>query len=64
MTSTKMDDFLILLSTQDIRKKLNVGNDILNYLEDNNNSIECSDIGLFIDNVVPWIQNSNFKVSL
>ncbi|XP_072747906.1 CLIP-associating protein 1-B isoform X3 [Anoplolepis gracilipes] len=57
-----MDGFMPLLSTTDIKKKLNVGSGLLNYLGDPTNSIECQDIGMFIDNVIPWLGNGNPKV--
>ncbi|XP_011264212.1 CLIP-associating protein 1 isoform X3 [Camponotus floridanus] len=57
-----MDGFMPLLSTTDIKKKLNVGSALLNYLGDSTNSIECQDIGMFIDNVIPWLGNGNPKV--
>ncbi|KAL2713663.1 CLIP-associating protein 1 isoform X9 [Vespula squamosa] len=58
-----MDGFMPLLSTTDIKKKLSVGDLVLNYLGDPDKSIECQDIGLFIDNVIPWLTNGNPKVS-
>lgn len=58
-----MDGFMPLLSTTDIKKKLNVGSALLNYLGDSRKSIECQDIGMFIDNVIPWLGNGNPKVS-
>ncbi|XP_054015820.1 CLIP-associating protein 1-A isoform X4 [Hylaeus anthracinus] len=57
-----MDGFMPLLSTTDIKKKLNVGYLLLNYLGDESKSIECQDIGLFIDNIIPWLSNGNPKV--
>ncbi|XP_076679663.1 CLIP-associating protein isoform X1 [Andrena cerasifolii] len=57
-----MDGFMPLLSTTDIKKKLNVGSLLLNYLGDGNKSIECQDIGQFIDNIIPWLTNGNPKV--
>lgn len=59
-----MDGFMPLLSTTDIKKKLNVGTALLNYLGDSTSSIECQDIGMFIDNVIPWLGNGNPKVSV
>ncbi|KAF7393478.1 hypothetical protein HZH68_010297 [Vespula germanica] len=56
-----MDGFMPLLSTTDIKKKLSVGDLVLNYLGDPDKSIECQDIGLFIDNVIPWLTNGNPK---
>lgn len=57
-----MDGFMPLLSTSDIKTKMIIGNNLLTYLGDLNNSIECQDIGLFIDNVIPWLNNGNAKV--
>ncbi|XP_011701928.1 PREDICTED: CLIP-associating protein 1-A isoform X4 [Wasmannia auropunctata] len=57
-----MDGFMPLLSTTDIKKKLNVGSALLNYLGDSSKSIECQDIGMFIDNIIPWLGNGNPKV--
>ncbi|KYQ53005.1 CLIP-associating protein 1 [Trachymyrmex zeteki] len=57
-----MDGFMPLLSTTDIKKKLNVGTALLNFLGDLSKSIECQDIGMFIDNVIPWLGNGNPKV--
>ncbi|XP_043280506.1 CLIP-associating protein 1-A isoform X2 [Venturia canescens] len=57
-----MDAFVALLSTSDIKKKLTVGNLLLNYLGDPTKSIECQDIGLFIDQIIPWLANGNAKV--
>jgi CLIP-associating protein 1/2 len=57
-----MDGFLPLLVTTDTRIKLTVAMNLINYLGDPNNSIECSDIGQFIDGLVPWMQSSNNKV--
>ncbi|XP_017761569.1 PREDICTED: CLIP-associating protein 1-A isoform X1 [Eufriesea mexicana] len=57
-----MDGFMPLLSTTDIKKKLNVGSLLLNYLGDATKSIECQDIGQFIDNIIPWLGNGNPKV--
>lgn len=59
-----MDGFMSLLSTTDIKKKLQVGLLLLNYLADPFKSMECQDIGLFIDNLVPWLNSSNPKVRL
>lgn len=62
MSAKDMDGFLGLLSTTDTKQKLVIGQDLLNYLQ-NGSSIECSDIGLVVDSLLPWIQSSNFKVS-
>lgn len=61
-SSTKMDDFLNQLNTQDIKKKLTLGNSLLEYIQNDENSLECTDIGMFVDGLLSWIQNSNYKV--
>lgn len=58
-----MDGFLPLLCTTDTKAKLTIAMNLINYLSDPDNTIECSDIGQFIDSLVPWMQSSNNKVS-
>lgn len=58
-----LDGFLPLLSTSDIRMKVTVGGRLFTYLEEPSNSVECSDIGMFIDGIVQWLSNSNPKVT-
>ncbi|KAA0186598.1 hypothetical protein HAZT_HAZT004748 [Hyalella azteca] len=57
-----MEEFIPLMLTTDTRKKITIGCDLLKYISDPANSIECDDIGRVIDGIVPWMQNSNFKV--
>ena len=59
---SNLDLFLPLLGTTDVRKKISIGDDIIAYLSSPGSSPKCEDIGLFIDGLVPWINNSNFKV--
>lgn len=59
-----LDSYLVHLSSQDTKKKLAVGNDILNYLSTEDNSLECENISAFIDSIIHWLNNSNFKVFL
>ncbi|KAK8391267.1 hypothetical protein O3P69_017127 [Scylla paramamosain] len=61
---SQLDLFTPQLSTTDTRKKIALGTEIINYLGVPSNSIECDDIGHFIDGLVPWLQSSNFKVAL
>jgi len=58
-----LDQFLTDLGTTDAKKKLTTGQNIINYLGDPAASIECEDTGSFVDQLVPWMQSSNFKVS-
>ena len=48
------------LSTSDTKKKLTVGQDIIDYLGDPDNEVDAADdLGSFIDGLVPWMQSSN-----
>lgn len=58
-----LQQFIPLLSTQDIKKRIQLGSDILSCLQDPSCLNECDEIGFFIDNVSSWLNNSNFKVS-
>lgn len=59
---SNLDLFLPVLGTTDVRKKILIGDDIITYLSSPDNPPKCEDIGLFIDGLVSWINNSNFKV--
>lgn len=63
VTPTDMNSFLELLTnTTDTKMKLFICSKLLTFLTDSSNSIVCSDIGLFIDTLVNWLQSSNFKL--
>lgn len=76
MSPTDLDGFLPLLTTADTKAKLTIGAKLQTYLseassstdpngsDDGSPNIQCSDIGLFVDSLLPWIQSSNYKVSL
>ena len=57
-----MDNFAVHITTTDTKKKLSIGQDIIDYLGQPDNPIDCDDLGGFIDALVPWMQSSNFKV--
>ena len=57
-----LDGFQPLLSTADTKRKLQIGTDLITYLGDPSNPIDCLDIGLFIDGLIPWMHSNNFKV--
>ena len=57
-----LNDMVLQLSTNDTKKKLSIGQDIIDYLGNPDNSVECDDLGSFIDTLVPFMQSSNFKV--
>lgn len=59
-----LDGFMTLLPKNDTRLRQQIGKDLLEFLAEPSNPIVCQDIGLFIDGLIPWLQSSNFKVSL
>ncbi|UXI17980.1 U6 snRNA-associated Sm-like protein LSm2 [Sarcoptes scabiei] len=63
MALNNLDTFLPLLSTPDTKKKLQIGSDLLNYLSIEDNSLECENLSAFIDLIIHWLNNSNFKVA-
>ncbi|CAH1111377.1 unnamed protein product [Psylliodes chrysocephalus] len=58
-----LDGFLILLSKPDTKFRQQLGTDLLTFLAEPSNPIDCQDIGLFVDGLIPWMQSSNYKVS-
>lgn len=62
MAHQSLNDFFPSLGTQDTRKKLQLGTDIINYLGNSKNSLDAEDLGAFIDGVLGWLSSSNFKV--
>ena len=57
-----MEEFLSKLGETDTRKKITTGENIIKYLKDPDNPVEFDGLGQFVDGLVPWMQNSNFKV--
>nr|CAH7724241.1 unnamed protein product [Callosobruchus chinensis] len=58
-----LDGFIPYLSRQDLLFRQQLGADLLAYLAEPTNSVQCEDIGQFIDDLVPWMQSMNHKVS-
>ena len=59
-----LDDFYERMQrTNDTKSKLTLSSDIASYLSVPSNSVECEDLGLFVDEVATWLHISNFKVS-
>ncbi|CAG0888093.1 unnamed protein product [Cyprideis torosa] len=58
-----LEDLVAELATHDTKKKLQVGNDVLVFLKDPSNPLECEDISALVDGVVSWLNSSNFKIS-
>lgn len=61
--ATSLQQFIPLLTTQDIKKRIQLGSDILSCLQQTPSCLlECDEIGFFIDSISSWLSNSNFKV--
>ncbi|KAL1513059.1 hypothetical protein ABEB36_002537 [Hypothenemus hampei] len=58
-----LDGFAQFIIKPDTRLKQQVGQDLLTFLAEPANSITCEDIGQFVDGLVPWTHNSNYKVA-
>lgn len=61
---TDLDGFIALMNKSDMRIKTQLAEDLVTYLTDYENSIICSDLGLLIDGLLPWMTGSHFKVSI
>lgn len=60
---SQLDTLITQLGTTDTRKKIQLGNDLISHLN-SASKLECEDVGHFIDGLVPWLNSSNYKVSL
>jgi hypothetical protein len=60
---TDLDGFIMLMAKSDMRIKTQLAEDLVNYLSDYENSLLCTDLGLLIDALIPWMTGSHFKVS-
>ena len=57
-----MEELVRQLSTSDTKKKLTVGQQLIEFLGDPESVVECDEMGACVDSLVPWMQSSNFKV--
>ncbi|XP_076310026.1 CLIP-associating protein 1-B-like isoform X5 [Tachypleus tridentatus] len=58
-----LDEYVPHLDIQDTKKRIQLGDDIIKFLENPINSIECEEFAGFVDSVASWLSSSNFKVS-
>lgn len=58
-----LDGYIELMSKTDMRIRAQLADDLVVYLTDEDNSIECADLGSLVDGLVPWMNGSHFKVS-
>lgn len=60
---TDLDGFITQMNKSDMRIKTQLAEDLVTYLSDYENSIICSDMGLLIDGLIPWMTGSHFKIA-
>lgn len=59
---TDIDGFVSLMAKADMRVKTQLAEDLVAYLNDQENSIISNDLGLLIDSLMPWLTGSHYKV--
>lgn len=64
MAADNLDHFLPNILTQETRRRIQLHEEIVNYLQNPNASIKCEDMDRFLDGISSWIVASNFKVGL
>jgi CLIP-associating protein 1/2 len=57
-----LDGFISQMGKSDMRIKTQLAEDLVNYLSDFDNSLICTDLGLLVDGLLPWLTGSHFKV--
>lgn len=57
-----LEQFLPQLSSQDTKKRLQLGATILAYLEEPLSLVDTSEMGAIVDCLVAWLNSSNSKV--
>ncbi|XP_075748296.1 CLIP-associating protein 1-B isoform X5 [Rhipicephalus microplus] len=58
-----LEQFVPQLSSQDTKKRLQLGATLLSYLDDPLNLVDCTEMGAVIDGLVAWLNSSNSKVA-
>ncbi|CRL07696.1 CLUMA_CG020652, isoform B [Clunio marinus] len=60
---TDLDGFITQMGKSDVRIKTILSEDLVNYLSDYENSLVCTDLGMLIDALMPWLTGSHFKIA-
>ncbi|XP_049543121.1 CLIP-associating protein isoform X4 [Anopheles darlingi] len=58
-----IDGYVTQMAKADMRVKAQLAEDLVLYLSDSENSIECTDLGLLIDGLIPWMTGSHYKIA-
>jgi len=62
MAAQTLDYFLPGILTQDTKKRLEVGEDLVTYLRNDETSLYCEEMDKLVDGLTGWVSSSNFKV--
>ncbi|CAM1312763.1 CLASP1 (predicted) [Pycnogonum litorale] len=57
-----LDAFIPNIGVLDTKKKIQIGQDILDRFKSTGDELECEEVAVFIDGMISWINLSNFKV--
>ncbi|XP_055690824.1 CLIP-associating protein isoform X2 [Lutzomyia longipalpis] len=60
---TDLDGYIALMGKADMRVRALLAEDLVNFLSDSENDITCTDLGMLIDGLQPWLTGSHFKIS-
>uniref|UniRef100_A0A6B2EFM1 Putative microtubule associated-protein orbit n=1 Tax=Phlebotomus kandelakii TaxID=1109342 RepID=A0A6B2EFM1_9DIPT len=60
---TDLDGFIALMGKADMRVRALLAEDLVNFLSDSDNELACSDLGMLIDGLQPWLTGSHFKIA-
>ena len=60
--ATSLDYFLPHVNNTDSKRRMTTYDELIKYLSDPDNSVQCDDIDGFIDGLNGWIDCSNYKV--
>ncbi|GAB0096245.1 CLIP-associating protein [Sergentomyia squamirostris] len=60
---TDLDGFISLMGKADMRVRAQLAEDLVNFLSDSENELICTDLGMLIDNLQPWLTGSHFKIA-
>jgi len=66
MTASVMDEtldyFLAGVLSQDTKRRLEVGDELVSYLRNKQTSLYCEEMDKLADGLANWVNSSNFKV--
>lgn len=64
MAAQNLDHFLPGILTQDTKKRIEVGEELVTYLRNGNTSLYCEEMDKLVDGLTAWVSSSNFKVRI